>query len=193
MTFTLVPSYGCFMSPCFGFCLCQKTPEGHLYIVTNVSKFLTDTQKRYSTIELECLTIKWAFPKCPFCLLGLPSFTVVTDYRPLEGVFKKSIFNLPNTRLQWMHEKLAVFNFVVHWVPGRTHLIAVALSCAPLFKPEEHPDLEVDTAISCLTITHDPSIGIITDNISKDYQLCVDNVFHGLSSSDFIQCLSSLR
>ena len=44
-----------------------------------------------------------------------------------------------------MREKLAAFNFVVTWVPGKTHLIADAPSRAPLFKPEEH--LEVDTAI----------------------------------------------
>ena len=48
-----------------GFALCQKTPEGHLYIVTCASKSLTDTQRRYSTIELERLAIKWASIKCP--------------------------------------------------------------------------------------------------------------------------------
>ena len=73
-----------------GFALCQKTPEGHLYIVICASKSLTDTQRRYSIIELECLAIKWAILKCPFYLLRLPTFTVVTDHRPLEGVFKKT-------------------------------------------------------------------------------------------------------
>ena len=171
----------------------RKTPEGHLYIVTCASKSLTDTQRRYSTIELECLAIKWAILKCPYYLLGLPNFTVVTDHRPLEGVFKKTIFDLPNPRLQRMREKLAAFNFSVTWVPGKTHLIADALSHAPLFKPEEHPDLKVDTALSCLTMTKDPSINIITDNISDDYRLCVDDLLHGTSNSKFLQCLSGLK
>ena len=87
-----------------GFALCQKTSEGHLYIVTCASQSLTDTQRRYSTIELECLAIKWAILKCPFYLLGLPKFTVVIDHRPLEGVFKKAIFDLPNPRLQRMRD-----------------------------------------------------------------------------------------
>ena len=86
--------------------------------------------------------IKWAILKCPYYLLGLPTFTVLTDHRPLEGVFKKTIFDLPNPRLQRMREKLAAYNFIVTWVPGKTHLIADALSRAPLFTPEEHPDLD---------------------------------------------------
>ena len=92
-----------------------------------------------------------------------------------------------------MREKLAAYNFIVTWVPGKTHLIADALSRAPLFKSEEHPDLEVDTAISCLTMTKDPSIGIITDNIDSDYKLCVKDILHGHSDSDFSKCLSGLR
>ena len=176
-----------------GFALCQKTPEDHLYIVTCGSKSLTDTQKRYSTIELECLAIKWAILKCPYYLFGLPTFTVLTDHRPLEGVFKKTIFDLPNPRLQRMREKLAAYNFIVTWVPGKTHLIADALSRAPLFTPEEHPDLEVDTALSCLTMTKDPSIHIISDNIDEDYKLCVNDILHSTNTSKYLKCLLGIR
>ena len=85
--------------------------------------------------------------KCPYYLLGLPTFTVLTDHRPLEGVFKKAIVDLPNPRLQLMREKLAAYNFIVTWVPGKTQLTADAISRAPPFSPEEHPDLDVDTAL----------------------------------------------
>ena len=92
-----------------------------------------------------------------------------------------------------MRKKLAAFNFTVTWVPGKTHLIADVLSRAPLFKPEEHPDLEVDTALSCLTMTKDPSIHIITDNINDDYELCVSDLVNGTNNSKYLQCLSGLR
>ena len=118
---------------------------------------------------------------------------MITDHCPLEGVFKKTIFDLPNPRLQRMREKLAAFNFTVTWVPGKTHLIADALSRAPLFQPEEHPDLEVDTALSCLTMTKDPSIHIITDNISDNYKLCISDLLNGTKNSSYLQCLSGLR
>ena len=92
-----------------------------------------------------------------------------------------------------MREKLAAYNFVVTWVPGKTHLIADALSRAPLFTPEEHPDLEVDTALSCLTMTKDPSIHIISDNIDEDYKLCVNDILHGTNNSKFLQCLLGIK
>ena len=75
--------------------------------------------------------MKWEFLKCPFYLLGLPKFTVVTDHRPLEGVFKKTIFDVPHPRLQRLREKLAAYNFIVTWALGKTHPIADALSRAP--------------------------------------------------------------
>ena len=113
------------------------------------SKGLTPTQQQYSTIELECLAIVWAIQKCSFYLRGLPLFRVYTDHWPLEGVFQKDIFDLASSRLQRLREKVAMFSFQVCWVPGKTHLVANTMSCAPLFAPEELPDLEIDTAISC--------------------------------------------
>ena len=101
------------------------------------SKGLTPTQQRYSTIELECLAIVWAILKCSFYLRGLPIFTVYTDHRPLHGVFQKDVFDLASPRLQRLREKLAMFSFDVRWVPGKTHLIADALSLEhPFFLPK---------------------------------------------------------
>ena len=61
-----------------------------LVMVTCGSKSLTPTQQRYSTIELECLSVHFAVSKCSFYLKGCESFTVSTDHRPLEGVFKRT-------------------------------------------------------------------------------------------------------
>ena len=117
------------------------------------SKELTPTQQRYSTIELECLAIIWAIQKCSFFLKGLSNFFVLTKHRPLEGIFQKDLFDLPSPRLQRMREKIARYNFVVPWTPGKTHLIADALSRAPMFAPKDLSGLEIDTAITCLSVT----------------------------------------
>ena len=49
-----------------GFALVQYDDKKNPLIITCGSKSLSDTQKRYSTIELECMAISWAVQKCNF-------------------------------------------------------------------------------------------------------------------------------
>ena len=76
---------------------------------------------------------------------------------------KKKFFDLASPRLQRLREKIAMYTFQVCWVTGKTHLIADALSRAPLFVPEELPGLKINTAISCLFQTSQPAIRVIYD------------------------------
>ena len=64
-------------------------------------------------------------------------FHVLTDHRPLVGIFRKQLSMLKNNRLMRMREKIIEFTFEVKWVEGKTHYIADALSGAPVFAPEE--------------------------------------------------------
>ena len=81
-----------------------------------------------------------------------------------------------------------MFSFQVCWVPGKTHLIADALSRAPLFAPEELSSLEIDMAISCLSQTSHPSIDLIYGSID-DYRLVLEDVKNGTSDSSYSRSL----
>ena len=188
---------------------CDSTNKEIFKIVNCGSKGLTPTQQRYSTIELECMAIVWAILKCSFYLRGLPKFTVYTDHKPLFGVFQKDIFDLASPRLQRLREKVSVFSFDVVWVPGKTHLIADALSRAPLFAAEDLPGLEIDTAISCLSQTSQPSMDVIYNAVDDDYKQLIKDIldntrislysrqlkgsFDALSVSDNLVLLDSRR
>ena len=74
------------------------------------------------------MAIQWAIKKCEFYLRG---FDVLTDHRPLVGIFRKQLSMLENNRLMRMLEKIIEFTFEVKWVEGKTHYIADALSKAP--------------------------------------------------------------
>ena len=74
-----------------GFALIQREASGRPRLIMCGSCGLTSTQKRYATIELECLAIQWAIKKCDYYLRGLPHFTVITDHRPLVGIFSKHL------------------------------------------------------------------------------------------------------
>ncbi|KAG1649619.1 Equilibrative nucleoside transporter 4 [Nymphon striatum] len=89
-----------------GFCLIQHDKENNIRLISCGSCSLTPTQSRYATIELECLAIQWAIHKCEFWLRGICHFKVVTDHRPLVGVFNKPVYTIENPRLQRMCGKL---------------------------------------------------------------------------------------
>ena len=82
-----------------------------------------------------------------------------------------------------------MFSFNVCWVPGKTHLIADALSRAPLFAPEDLPGLEIDTAILCLSQTSQPSICVIYDAVDDDYRQLVKDVQNNSNVSSYSQHL----
>ena len=116
------------------FALIQKTSDGNsISLIQCGSCSLSETQQIYATIELECLAIKWAVNKCDFYLRGLPAFTVLTDHRPLVGIFRKQLHKLDSARLR-MREKLTNLSLKVKWVEGNTHMIADALSRLPVFQ-----------------------------------------------------------
>ena len=92
-----------------------------------------------------------------------------------------------------MREKLSGYCFDVKWVPGKNHQIADALSRAPLFEPEEEPDIIIDTALTCLCVTNDPSYPVLLNNIDSDYKLCRSAIIQDMSHSSMIQKLSTIR
>ena len=105
-------------------------------------------------------------------------------------MFQKDIFDLASPRLQRLRKKVAMFSFQVCWVPGKTHLIADALSRRPpLFAPEDLPGLEIDTAILFLSQTSQPSIRVIYNAIDDDYQQLIKDVQNGSSVSLYSRAL----
>ena len=116
-----------------GFALLQLEPTNNFRLIQCGSKSLNDTQRNYATIELECLDINHAIKKCKFYLNGKENFTVITDHKPLLGIFNKNLDDLDNPRLQRMREKVMGFKFNIEWIAGKSNLIADALSRTPKF------------------------------------------------------------
>ena len=64
-----------------GFVLRHKV-DGDWRVVQAGSWFLTDTESRYATIELEMLAVAWAVRKCNLFLAGLDHFAIINDQKP---------------------------------------------------------------------------------------------------------------
>ncbi|KAG1651704.1 Transposon Ty3-I Gag-Pol polyprotein [Nymphon striatum] len=132
-----------------GFCLIQRDSENNIRLISCGSCSLTPAQSRYATIELECLAVQWAISKCNFWLRGMPHFTVITDHRPLVGIFKKALYTVENPILQRIRGKLAGYHFDTVWTPGKDHHIADALSRAPVWPSEDDDADHIKIASVC--------------------------------------------
>ena len=147
-----------------GFALTQRDNEGKISLIQCGSHSLHPAETRYAVTELECLAIHYAITKCRHYLLGAKHFRVLTDNRPLEGTFTKPIDTLENARLQSFREKLAVYNFEVKWVEGKSHYIADALSRAPVDAPE---DIENVVNVT-MKVAEDPQLQMLYDAAADD-------------------------
>ena len=87
----------------------------------------------------------------------------------ISGNFRKQLHELDNDRLMRMREKLTNFSFEVKWVEGKTHMIADALSRAPVFQPKEEEDKAIDTAIQCLRVRQSNKPADIEEAIDENY------------------------
>ena len=96
------------------------------------------------------------------------NFKVLTDHRPLVGVFNKPLHEIENARLLRFREKLAHFSFSVTYVPGKTHLIADALSRAPIFSPPENEVIAVNQILAN-KMASDPALQQFYDAAVADF------------------------
>ena len=98
--------------------------EDSLHPVCFASRKLLDREKRYSTIERECLAIVWAVHKFVRFLWGV-RFVLQTDHRPLTYLRTS---NFKNSRIMRWALSLQEFNFEVLPVSGQGNVFADLLS-----------------------------------------------------------------
>jgi hypothetical protein len=94
-------------------------------IIFTVSRSLTDTEKRYSTIERELLAIVFSIKKLRRYLFGI-HFEVFTDHKPLVGLFVKR--NVDSKRLENLLLKVQDYDFEVSYIPGKANYMPDILS-----------------------------------------------------------------
>merc|ERR1712033_139018 len=108
--------------------LLESKGEKKKAVIQCGSTSLTDTQKNYSTTELELLGIVWGLQKCTFYCKGAPQINVFTDHAALVSLTVKELIKINNSRLVSMLEKIIDFNYKVYHLPGSQNKTADFLS-----------------------------------------------------------------
>lgn len=98
-----------------GAVLIQFDNQQHPRIISFASRSLSEVERRYSQTEKESLALVWGVERFYFYLAGL-EFELITDYKPLEAIFKPS--SKPLSRIGRWILKLQSFNFKIIYKPG---------------------------------------------------------------------------
>ena len=109
-----------------GAVLLQGEPDQQ-HPVAYISRKLFPREVRYSTVEKECLAVKWALDAFRYYLLGR-EFLLETDHRPLQWMDRMRDSNARITR--W-YLSMQPYRFIINHIPGRNNTTADFLSRLP--------------------------------------------------------------
>ena len=114
-------------------------------IVAYASRTLTETERRYSQIEKEALSLVFACEKFKDYVLGT-DFILETDHKPLLQILHTKPIDELTPQLQRIRIRMMRFNYKVVYVPGKLLILADSLSRNPSPR-EDHfkDDLEKET------------------------------------------------
>ena len=96
----------------------QQYPDGW-FPIAYASRFLNEAEMKYSTNELELLSVVWATHHFKYYLLG-SKFELITDHTPLLSALKPNRANKSRqSRLTRWVDKLLPYTFTIKHLPGK--------------------------------------------------------------------------
>ena len=169
-----------------GCALMQHDDEGHERVVSYQSRQLRPAERNYPVHDKELLAMRYALVKFRVYLLGEEQFAIYTDHASLRTAIKTP--HLSQRMARWL-SFFAEYNFVVYYKPGKTNILADALSRRPDYDPKSQ-DANRDEACRRCEDVHAVAVQAfapIRDAIIKGYDndaVCQDLIEYFKNPSD---------
>ena len=127
-------------------------------VVLAGSRFLSAAEKNYVAIEGEALAIAWSLEQTKYFTMGCPDLIVVTDHKPLVRLLgPKPLEDVSNPRLFRLKQRVAMWDFTMAHLPGRSNSAADATSRQPSAATDEEEQTEgLITEATCSAISLGP-------------------------------------
>lgn len=151
-----------------------QTVEGRERVIAFASRLLSDSERKFTVTEIECLALVWAVRKFRPYLEGY-KFTAITDHQALRWLMS---LEKPSGRLARWTLELQQFDFNIQYRKGSLNKVADALSrqltheveCGQLLCKMAEPNQMLDDNQKVLTVqeTNDnQSIDWVTEKSSQ--------------------------
>ena len=164
----------------------HRYKDGSERPIANASKTLTETQRRYSQIQKEALSIVFALHKFHQFLYGR-KFILVTDHKPLLSLFgpQKATPALAANRLARWALLLNQYHYSIEYRKTQEHGNADALSRLPVGadksfdREEDDADVDVICMIKMIGMQLKPVDSVVlSKETSKDPVTVNSNALH---------------
>lgn len=140
----------------------SQTENGVEKVICYASRSLTKAERKYSTVEKECLAVLFAVEKWRPYIEGT-KFTVVTDHHSLKWLHK---IKDPIGRIARWSVRLQQYDFEVIHRPGKNHIVPDTLSRSVT---------KVDCVQNHQTTLDDTGWGNTSDKWYKNLKTCISN------------------
>ena len=129
-----------------GCALMQHDVQNQERVISYQSRQLKPAEKNYPVHDKELLAMKYALVKFRVHLLGEERFVIYTDHASLRTAVKNP--HLSQRMARWI-AFFAEYNFVVHYKPGKTNILADALSRRPDYDSRSQQEISTTGCRSC--------------------------------------------